>query len=359
MSKAFKANIIDKCQDLIKSFNPVTHSIDTHIDEAIGDTKSKNANPDNVFIQQVVYGWYRERRVLESFISNLYADNAARVLRADNIMYTIFAYLAIFCLDELGFDKFKEIIATQDPTKMYIFVSYLFNMDNLWSILRADWMKIVDLKFVEDEIIAGIEAKMPVISDFLVELEAKAQGIAASLQAKKDAANQGPVLEKKPLTRPISPNLTQRKPPLIPEPTQIPQKVIANEVPTNLDRTNLERLEKQRQDRLATIREETSKQYSDPSNPMYAKPFKFSEPKAGKRIEELRAEMEAKQTAEFGFDRQCPTSVKTPPKCAQMWQAFCAKMPCFASSRRKTRLCSSNTRRSYVIPLSSTHGSRR
>ena len=87
-------------------------------------------------------------------------------------------------------------------------------------------MKIVDLKFVEDEIIAGIEGHMPSIANFLVELEAKAQGIAASLQAKKDAANQGPVLVKKSPTRPISPNLTQRKPPIIPEPTQINQKVI-------------------------------------------------------------------------------------------------------------------------------------
>jgi hypothetical protein len=52
---------------------------------------------------------------------------AAFVLRNDRIMYSVFAYLAIFRLDELGFRKFKEFTATQDPTKMYNFVSYLFN----------------------------------------------------------------------------------------------------------------------------------------------------------------------------------------------------------------------------------------
>jgi hypothetical protein len=55
---------------------------------------------------------------------------AAFVLRNDRIMYSVFAYLAIFRLDELGFRKFKEFTATQDPTKMYNFVSYLFNKVN-------------------------------------------------------------------------------------------------------------------------------------------------------------------------------------------------------------------------------------
>jgi hypothetical protein len=61
------------------------------------------------------------------FISNFYADNAAFVLRADRIMYGIFAYLAIFRLEELGFQKFKEFTMTQDPTKINTFASYLFN----------------------------------------------------------------------------------------------------------------------------------------------------------------------------------------------------------------------------------------
>ena len=60
-----KGSIIDKCQELIKSFNPVTHSIDTHVEEILGDTKSKQAHPEDVFVQQVVYGWYRERKILE------------------------------------------------------------------------------------------------------------------------------------------------------------------------------------------------------------------------------------------------------------------------------------------------------
>lgn len=74
-----------------------------------------------------MYGWYRERAVLEAFIKNFYADNASKLLRADIIMYTVLAYLAIFRLDELGFVKFKEFALTQDPSKVFNFASYLFN----------------------------------------------------------------------------------------------------------------------------------------------------------------------------------------------------------------------------------------
>ena len=64
--------------------------------------------------------------------------------------------LAIFRLDELKFARFKEFAMTQDMTKMFYLVNYLFNSENLWSTLRADWMAIVDLKFVEDKLIAGL-----------------------------------------------------------------------------------------------------------------------------------------------------------------------------------------------------------
>ena len=79
------------------------------------------------FIQQTVYGWYRQRRGLDAFITNIYADKAASISRNDMLLYTVFAYLAIFRLEDLGFKKFAEFVLTQDPTKMYNFTSYLFN----------------------------------------------------------------------------------------------------------------------------------------------------------------------------------------------------------------------------------------
>jgi hypothetical protein len=75
----------------------------------------------------VCYGWLKEKAVIDLFISNFYADNAACVLRSDLIMYAVFAYLALFRLEEMGFQRFKEFTMTQDPTKIYNFASYLFD----------------------------------------------------------------------------------------------------------------------------------------------------------------------------------------------------------------------------------------
>jgi hypothetical protein len=74
-----------------------------------------------------VYGWQLQKPVLDGFLDNFFADNAAFVARADKILYIIFSYLAIFRLDELGFYQFKEYCNTQDPTKMMYMISYLFN----------------------------------------------------------------------------------------------------------------------------------------------------------------------------------------------------------------------------------------
>lgn len=98
-----RAYIISKCVELIRTFNPVIYSIDTFVAEHIGDiTKPvrkplyiaiefrfadddilkswavsrshfisiltftcQGAKPDSIFIQQVVYGWSREKAVIE------------------------------------------------------------------------------------------------------------------------------------------------------------------------------------------------------------------------------------------------------------------------------------------------------
>lgn len=78
-------------------------------------------------MQQTVYGWYRQRRGIDAFITNFYADKAASISRNDMLLYTVFAYLAVFRLEDLGFKKFSEFILSQDPSKMFNFTDYLFN----------------------------------------------------------------------------------------------------------------------------------------------------------------------------------------------------------------------------------------
>ena len=63
----------------------------------------------------------------QGFTRNFYADTTPFVLRIDLTLYTVFSYLAIFRLEEIGFSKLQEFAASQDPTKMFYFFNYLFN----------------------------------------------------------------------------------------------------------------------------------------------------------------------------------------------------------------------------------------
>lgn len=64
---------------------------------------------------------------MQKFIDDFYGDNASRVLRADMSLYKVLAYIAIFRIEELGFKKFRELTLTQEPSKMSIFLGYVFN----------------------------------------------------------------------------------------------------------------------------------------------------------------------------------------------------------------------------------------
>lgn len=295
-----KVYIIRKCEELIRTFNIVTHSIDTHCSEHIGDFKAPDAKPDIIFIHQVIYGWYREKAVLDAFIKNFYIDNAVCVLRSDMIMYTILTYLALFRMEELGFPKFKEFAMTQDPTKVCNFVNYLFNSENLWGCLRAEWMKVRDLTYVEDELIAGVELYLPEINKFCTELDGQANVLAAAEAAKEEAQKNGTVglgtVTKKGLTRPISPKITRPKAPIIPEPERIDQIVTAHEIPGYLNNTTMASLTQHSQNRREQVRDQTIGKY----DPKFV--FRLNETKGGRDINDIKREMEEERTKDLHFD---------------------------------------------------------
>jgi hypothetical protein len=84
-------------------------------------------------------------------------------------------------------------------------------------------MKVYDLTYVEDEIIAGIEKYLPQARDLLSAIHTKEQGAAAAAAAREEerAASSKP----KATTRPVSPNLSKQRLPRLPEPEKIEQNV--------------------------------------------------------------------------------------------------------------------------------------
>jgi hypothetical protein len=295
-----KGDLVKRAEGIIKSFNPVTHSIDTHCSETLGDYSMETGSPENVFIQQIVYGWHREKRILDAFNKNFYDDNAARLLRQDKVMYAILAYLAVYRMDELGARNFKEICQAYDPMKVYFFISYLFNNENLWGKLHDDWLKVLDVKFVEDELIASVEGAMPDLASFCAELEARAVGAAQAAAEKEAFKKSGKAglaqVEQNELTRPISPNITKPAPRPVEVPEMISTTIIAHEIPAYLAENSVADVAEMRAKRLEETKQKTLAKYSD------AYHFQLGETRHGKPLDELKREVEEERLKEVNFN---------------------------------------------------------
>jgi hypothetical protein len=185
--------------------------------------------------------------------------------------------------------------------------------ENLWNCLRADWMKVRDLGYVEDELIAGIEQYVPELSRFCAELDARGMALAAAQAEKEEAFKTGSVglatVEKRGLTRPVSPNITKPRPHPLPMPEKMSTKITPKDVPSFLNRTNLDQIAEERTKSLEQQRQQTLDKY--PETMM----FKLASSKAGKTLDQVKAEVEEERRKELAFDS---SFVNLPPDFSKM-----------------------------------------
>jgi hypothetical protein len=179
--------------------------------------------------------------------------------------------------------------------------------------LRADWMKVRDLGYVEDELIAGIEQYVPELSRFCAELDARGMALAAAQAEKEEAFKTGSVglatVEKRGLTRPVSPNITKPRPHPLPMPEKMSTKITPKDVPSFLNRTNLDQIAEERTKSLEQQRQQTLDKY--PETMM----FKLASSKAGKTLDQVKAEVEEERRKELAFDS---SFVNLPPDFSKM-----------------------------------------
>jgi len=222
--------LLAACEEIIKTFNPTVATIDAHALEHLGDVDAKGADSDKVFMKQVFYGCVRYKKPLKVFLLNFYHDNSGTTLRSDYTMYMVLAYLAIFRLKELGFDNFRPFIMSQEPSKMHVFLTYLWDEKNIYGPIKNEWLTVFDADFIENELTGTMEKFRGDVQSLCNQLHSKAFGIAAAKEAKEaDAGNLN--YEKKKSTKPRSPRLTRPKPRKVPEPIKIEQCSLAKSVP--------------------------------------------------------------------------------------------------------------------------------
>jgi hypothetical protein len=177
-------------------------------------------------------------------------------------------------------------------------------------------MKVRDIVYVEDELIAVIKKCDEEAAQFCTELQSKAVGVAAATAIKEEALKFGASetfgVKKVPLTVPVSPNLSRGRPPKIAEPVTVSPLFFAKDVPPCLEFNNLEAIQKTRQNELEQMRLTTRAKYGDKHH------FNFQVLKSGRDIEDVKKEVEEKQSKELQFcstfTNTVPDFTKSPPK---------------------------------------------
>ena len=110
------AELISKAEELFATFEPAKMSLDAHADAKLEEWRVRDPD-DAVFLRQVLYGVTRYARFLGVVVRAFMHHNAATVLRRDKNTYTMYAYLALLRLDELGFQQFRCAFGRMVPPR--------------------------------------------------------------------------------------------------------------------------------------------------------------------------------------------------------------------------------------------------
>ncbi len=100
-------DLIETAIDMIKGFNPITQTVDSHADDFLAKMKNQY---EKVFLKQVFYGCIRYEEFFKAFCSAFFSENSTQTNRKDAALYTIMTYLTLFRLDELSIDDYRKII---------------------------------------------------------------------------------------------------------------------------------------------------------------------------------------------------------------------------------------------------------
>ncbi|XP_059022812.1 cilia- and flagella-associated protein 99 isoform X3 [Mustela lutreola] len=139
--------------------------------------------------------------------------------RADYSLFQVICYLAMFQLQELGFQLFCDIVKAQPVDKMHKFLGFFFNPLNLCSWIKDEWSLIYETAHVRENWIDPLMRWQPEVQELIHQLE---EVMANQLPLSKTNAR---------VTEPKEFNLTVPRPRAIPVPEPVPVVAKSKPVP--------------------------------------------------------------------------------------------------------------------------------
>ncbi|CAK8681599.1 unnamed protein product [Clavelina lepadiformis] len=202
-------DLLEICIQAMNCFSSENQSVEEHIKAYLKKQKGLD-DGDHTFIVEIFSGCIQYTKLLNVVVGGFYATKGKNCLRVDTNLYKILCYMIMFRLDELGISNLNKFINTQDVNKMYRFLNFFMDDQNLTTWIRDEWCKQYDSLFVEEEI-------MKHLLRWKEDLDLTVFGL-------EDVINNKILIKPSPKTstKPHSFNLTKPKPRSIPIPEKIP-----------------------------------------------------------------------------------------------------------------------------------------
>ncbi|XP_028843664.1 cilia- and flagella-associated protein 99 [Denticeps clupeoides] len=202
--------IVREAARLLDAFRPAQQSVESFLETAAVRLQEKCNALHRKFVLDVVSGCAEHQKLLDVVVDAFYDHDDRCLLKADRSQFSVICYIAVFLLDDIGMERFSNIVRSLDVAKMHKFLSFFFNVTNLSTWILGSWSNIYDAAYVEANWIIPLLRWCPKIKALLDQLASGASNVGA---AKKLPGK---------CTRPQEFTLTKPKPRPLPLPEPIP-----------------------------------------------------------------------------------------------------------------------------------------
>ncbi|CAF0761445.1 unnamed protein product [Brachionus calyciflorus] len=164
------------------------------------------------FILEVFYGCFDRKNILDIVVNGYYLKEGKNCLQSDRSLYTFITYMVIYHIKYNGIEYLYILNSYKNQEKIFKFLKYFLNDKNLMTWIRDAWSTLLDINFVEENILNPLLKTLPELNLYMQELE-------------NNIYYTKPV-SKPPVTEPKPFNITQPKPRkvLLPEPLPEPER---------------------------------------------------------------------------------------------------------------------------------------
>ncbi|XP_033109719.1 cilia- and flagella-associated protein 99-like [Anneissia japonica] len=287
------ASLLHHCVKILDSFNKKVHGVEQHLASYIHQNKTLDPG-EQAFITEVFSGSVQHAKVMNIVVEGFFRSHGWNSLKSDKNLYTVLCYLSLYRLDELGMANYRKFIRTQDVNKMFRFLAFFLNEDNLLSWIKDEWCKIYEHTYVQVNLMSPILRWLPELKELISQLQDKINNKVKSTKSLKA------------VTEPVAFKLTKPRPRSVPVPERIATVAKPKEVPKSTYKVPSEH--KLIQEAKERNRRRTEEQLLESTKSQFKCATKEKSEKTKLRIQNVIADQESKLRFEGSRARPLPSN---------------------------------------------------